>query len=260
MSKVPQVYLLDNPKPIPIANPKSWADIVDTDDAKPQDSAPWTDAEFKNWCRLMGFKDTMTTTAGNIRQIRDQYLLFDKLRSNLVAQGSASSSFMVAHSATEKSVAVRNPTSHITSTGQSVPKQTLSLGVSEPTSLKGSPMLEEPAFSKNERVNPLTQIKPEFRHSNPHEIDKLILSPSVNFIQKNPAFTQQYYEFIFTDTKSCLFQPHKDKQTQSYVTHTSIWIIKIISPTEWGTHPSKHKRLSQPFDPQFYNYYNNQAA
>jgi hypothetical protein len=98
MSSVPQTYLLDKPEPIPIANPKSWAEIVDEDDAQSQQSVPWTDSEFKNWCKLMGFKDTMTTATGNRKQIRDQYLLFDKLRSNVVAQGSASSSSVVAHS------------------------------------------------------------------------------------------------------------------------------------------------------------------
>jgi hypothetical protein len=157
-------------------------------------------------------------------------------------------------------VAVRNLISHNTSTVQLVPKRTLSLGVSEPTSFKGSPMSEERTFLKNERVYPLIQIEPEFWHSNPQEVAKLILSPLANFIQKTPAYTQQYYEFIVTETKSFLFRPHKDKQTQSYVTHTSMWIKKIISPTECGIHHSKHKRLSQPFDPQFYNYYDNQAA
>jgi hypothetical protein len=51
-----------------------------------------------------------------------------------------------------------------------------------------------------------------------------------------------------------------DKQTQSFVTHTSVWIKKIITPSEWGIHPSKYKRLTQPFDPQIYNYYDYQDA
>jgi hypothetical protein len=85
MSKVPQIYLLNNPEPIPIANPKRWADIVEADNSQPEQSVPWIDAEFKNWCKLMGFKDTMTTAADNRKQIRDQYLLFDKLRFNVAA-------------------------------------------------------------------------------------------------------------------------------------------------------------------------------
>jgi hypothetical protein len=56
MSKVSQTYLLENPKPISIVNPKSWADIVDAEDAQPEDLAPWISSEFRNWCKLMGFQ------------------------------------------------------------------------------------------------------------------------------------------------------------------------------------------------------------
>jgi hypothetical protein len=151
---------------------------------------------------------------------------------------------VVAHSTTQKSVAVRNPTTHSTDMVHFVPKQILSSRVSQPISFKGSSSSEEPTFLKNERVYPLTQIELEFWHSNPQKVAKLILSPQANFIQKIPSYTQKFYEFILTDTKSCLFQPHMDKQTQSYITHISVWIKKIITPFEWGIHPSKYKKLS----------------
>jgi hypothetical protein len=41
MSTVPPTYLLDNPEPIPIANPKRWADLVnEEEDSQPLQSAP----------------------------------------------------------------------------------------------------------------------------------------------------------------------------------------------------------------------------
>jgi hypothetical protein len=51
-----------------------------------------------------------------------------------------------------------------------------------------------------------------------------------------------------------------DKQTQTFVTHTLVWIKKINAPSEWGIHSSKYKKLSQSFDSQFYNYYNYQGS
>jgi hypothetical protein len=270
MSKVPQTYLLENAEPISVVKPQSWADIVETtdaqlEDAQPHDDAPWTDSEFKNWCRLMGLPDTMSMAAGNQKQIHQQYLVYDKFsktfsKTNVAAQGSTSSSVVGPSRPTQKSIMGKNPISHHTSTVQSVPKQTLSSGVSQPIFSKGPSLSEEPSFFKNERVYPLTQIEPNFWHSNPQEVAKLILSPQTNFLQKTLAHTQKFYEFILTDTKSCLFRPHMDKQTQSFVTHTSVWIKKIISPSEWGIHPSKYKRLSQSFEPQIFNYYDYQDA
>lgn len=80
--------------------------------------------------------------------------------------------------------------------------------------------------------------------------NKKILSPATNFFQKTLACTQKLYELTLIDTRSCLFRPHKDKKTQTYITHTKVWINKIISAKEWNMLPTKYKRLSQPFGPQ----------
>lgn len=37
-----------------------------------------------------------------------------------------------------------------------------------------------------------------------------------------------------------------------------VCISKIISPKEWGMHPARYKKHSQPFEPQNYNYFDYQ--
>jgi hypothetical protein len=114
MSKIPQTYLFENPKPISIVKPQSWADIVDTADAQPQDDALWTDFEFKNWCKLMGLPDTVSIEARNQRQIQQQYNVLEKLfKTNVVAQSSTSS--VVGPRPTQKSLMGKNPISYHTS-------------------------------------------------------------------------------------------------------------------------------------------------
>jgi hypothetical protein len=77
----------------------------------------------------MGLPDTMSMSLNNRRQIKDQYLLFEKLKTNAVAQSSTSSS-VVGPRPTQKTVELHSPTTHSTGTVHLVPKQTLSSKVS----------------------------------------------------------------------------------------------------------------------------------
>ncbi|GAV88654.1 hypothetical protein CFOL_v3_32076, partial [Cephalotus follicularis] len=67
--------------------------------------------------------------------------------------------------------------------------------------------------------------------------------------------TKIYYEFILVDTDSIKISPKTDSKNPGLVTHTSVFIQKILTISEWGQSPHSYKHFSSSFEPPIYNYF-----
>ncbi|GAV61936.1 hypothetical protein CFOL_v3_05461, partial [Cephalotus follicularis] len=67
--------------------------------------------------------------------------------------------------------------------------------------------------------------------------------------------SQIYYEYILVETDSIKLSPKTDPNNPNLVTHTTIFIQKILTVTDRGQAPLYAKQFSSPFVPSTYNYF-----
>ena len=98
-------------------------------------------------------------------------------------------------------------------------------------------------------------MEPEFWDRNPNKVYFKIFPPG--FHHQPIAFnkTQQFYEFILVDSDSISIKHYKDAKDASNITHSTIQILKVLTPASFGQNPNKTKKISQAFDPIGYNYW-----
>ncbi|GAV81708.1 hypothetical protein CFOL_v3_25162, partial [Cephalotus follicularis] len=99
----------------------------------------------------------------------------------------------------------------------------------------------EPGYQKNCKI--------------PLDIAKRIFSKEWNFYSDHPKKTQIFYEFILVDTDSIKISPKSDPNNPELITHTSVFIQKIITIAQWGQPPHHYKHFSSSFDILVYNYF-----
>lgn len=69
---------------------------------------------------------------------------------------------------------------------------------------------------------------------------------------------QKFYEFILVDPDSIAVKQYKDHNNDAIITHFTAQILQIIYPSAWRDNPNTFKKLSQKFNPQYYNYWDYQ--
>ncbi|GAV75860.1 hypothetical protein CFOL_v3_19336, partial [Cephalotus follicularis] len=67
--------------------------------------------------------------------------------------------------------------------------------------------------------------------------------------------TQSYYEFILVDTNSIKINPKSNPKHPGLITHTSVFIQKVLTLSEWGQNPHYFKQFTASFDLPIYNYF-----
>ena len=63
-----------------------------------------------------------------------------------------------------------------------------------------------------------------------------------------------FYEFILIDTNLVSIKHFKDTNDPSLNTHSTIQILKVLQPRQFGTNLNQPKKFSTPFDPIGYTY------
>ena len=96
----------------------------------------------------------------------------------------------------------------------------------------------------------------EFLYENPWEIAKKMFSKDFLFLSRDLRKNKKFYEFVLVDSDSIGIKHHWSKDDPSFITHSTIQILKILMPIAWGTNPYQFKKISQCFDPIRYNYWN----
>ena len=67
---------------------------------------------------------------------------------------------------------------------------------------------------------------------------------------KNP-----FYEFILIDSNSVSIKHFKDPKEPLLNTHSTIQILKVLQPRQFGSNLNEIKKISIPFDPRGYTYW-----
>ena len=85
--------------------------------------------------------------------------------------------------------------------------------------------------------------------------------PGWYFQLEHPHKTQTFYEFNLVDTNFVLLTHNKCRWDSSRAAFSKCIIKNVISPLQWNVGPPwAPKKFSQNFQPQYYNYYDYQAA
>ncbi|XP_057445578.1 uncharacterized protein LOC130737747 isoform X1 [Lotus japonicus] len=71
----------------------------------------------------------------------------------------------------------------------------------------------------------------------------------------HPNKTQRFYEFILVDTNSVDIKHFRDKNDNSLITHSTLQILRVLRPTDFGPNPNTYRKFSQNFDPIDFNYW-----
>ncbi|XP_057445722.1 uncharacterized protein LOC130737882 [Lotus japonicus] len=71
----------------------------------------------------------------------------------------------------------------------------------------------------------------------------------------HPNKTQRFYEFILVDTNNIEIKHFRDKSDDSLITHSTLQILRVLRPTDFGPNPNSYKKFSQNFDPVGFNYW-----
>lgn len=122
------------------------------------------------------------------------------------------------------------------------------------TQTQSSKKPANPYIPKN-KFSSVIQMEPEFWDKSPHKIPIKIFPEGFHFKPTALNKTRQFYEFILIDSDSVTIKHYKDKNDSSVITHSTIQILKVITPNQFGKNPNNLKKFSQNFDPIGYNYW-----
>ena len=79
------------------------------------------------------------------------------------------------------------------------------------------------------------------------------------FISNEILKTRKFYEFILVDTKSVQIS-HVNNPEGNDIAFSKCKILKILTEKDWDQNPFTHKRFSQNFDPQTFDFYDYKNA
>jgi hypothetical protein len=100
----------------------------------------------------------------------------------------------------------------------------------------------------------LFYVEPNMSHlESPEDLAKAYFPPSWHFAPVHPAKSPAYYRDILRDTESIRIKSTYDKSDQTKLIHHSLYIHKIVSQKDWGSHPYTLRNLNN--HPVQYSYH-----
>ena len=97
-------------------------------------------------------------------------------------------------------------------------------------------------------------MEPEYWDKNPFEATNKAFPPGFHFKPTTINKTRTFYEFILIDSNSVSIKHFKDPKGQSLNTHSTIQILKVMQPRQFGPNLNQAKKFSAPFDRVGYTY------
>ena len=88
---------------------------------------------------------------------------------------------------------------------------------------------------------------------------KKIFQNEKYFISNEILKTFRFYEFILVDTESVQISHVKNPEGND-IAYSKCKILKILTEKDWDQNPFTHKRFSQNFDPQTFDFYDYKNA
>ncbi|KAG5037749.1 hypothetical protein JHK86_018589 [Glycine max] len=96
--------------------------------------------------------------------------------------------------------------------------------------------------------------EPEFWDKNPFKATTKAFRSGFHYKPTTILKTRTFYELILVDSNSVSIKYFKDPKNQTFNTHSTIQILKVLQPRHFGSDLNKGKRFSVPFDPVGYTY------
>ncbi|KAI9112395.1 hypothetical protein K1719_016592 [Acacia pycnantha] len=119
--------------------------------------------------------------------------------------------------------------------------------------------MDTPYIAKLEHVKHVLQIEPEFFFGTPNEVALKVFPSGFHFIPTNSQKPREYYELILVHSQSIELTRYISKEDETLITHSTLQIVKVLTPSQWGQDLSKPKYFDIKYEPKGYNYwdYNN---
>ena len=116
--------------------------------------------------------------------------------------------------------------------------------------------IDMPYFHKTDRVRNIVQVEPEFYHKNPNQVALNIFPPGWYFKPTDFRKTREYYELILVHSGSCnISRKNDDPKDKSVITHSTLQILQVLTPSQWGQDLNKQKFFGINYEPEGYNYW-----
>ncbi|XLU78877.1 hypothetical protein S245_002298, partial [Arachis hypogaea] len=127
---------------------------------------------------------------------------------------------------------------------QSNPTQPVKTQLKQPTTY----------ISKN-KFSSVLLMEPEFWEKSPFKVIPKVFPSGFHFRPTALNKTRQFYEFILVDSDSVSIKHYKDPKDVTNITHSTIQILKVLTPNQFGKNPNNTKKFSNPYDPIGYSYW-----
>jgi len=99
------------------------------------------------------------------------------------------------------------------------------------------------------------QMELEFWDKNPFKATTKAFPPGFHFKPTTTNKTRIFYKFILTNTNSVSIKHFKDLNDTNLNTHSTLQILKVLQPRQFGTNLNQSKKFSVPFDPIGYTFW-----
>ncbi|KAI9108446.1 hypothetical protein K1719_020637 [Acacia pycnantha] len=86
--------------------------------------------------------------------------------------------------------------------------------------------------------------------NNPLDTPYIAKLAQVQHVQK----TREYYELILVHSQSIELTRYISKEDETLITHSTLQIVKVLTPSQWGQDLSKPKYFDIKYEPKGYNY------
>ncbi|KAG5063250.1 hypothetical protein JHK85_004433 [Glycine max] len=98
-------------------------------------------------------------------------------------------------------------------------------------------------------------MEPEFWDKNPFKATAKAFPTGFHFKPTAINKSRTFYELILVDSNSVSIKHFKDPKDQTLNTYSTILILKVLQPRHFGSDLNKGKKISVPFDPVGYTYW-----
>ena len=105
------------------------------------------------------------------------------------------------------------------------------------------------------KFSTVLQMEPEFWDKNPFKATTKAFQSGFHFKPTTIMKSRTFYELILVDSNSVSIKHFKHPKDQTLNTHSTIQILKVLQPRNFGSDLNKGKRFSVSFDLVGYTYW-----
>ena len=121
--------------------------------------------------------------------------------------------------------------------------------------LKTPPAKPTNSYIYKNKFSTVLQMEPKFWDKNPFKATAKAFPLGFHFKPTATNKTRIFYESILINANSVSIKHFKDPNDTNLNTHSTIQILKVIQPRQFGTNLNQAKKFSVPFDPIGYTYW-----